>query len=286
MSYVASRIREARSALQAAQHRRAIQLCEQARANERPTDAQLAEIFGLLGVAHAALGEHETALAFLKRADRSLETLAAAKDAYRELGLEGDPAAVFERGEARGRRRRRERIAYVVVALLVSPFLVGCCICFGSDAWVGAVGGLLVPGMERMREAQEAGAEAGRGATVATCEDTFMTGLASCSDETATEDLAPCAYETIFHQGCLSTAGGWDEFCADLAPPEVQELTARWAQQRCEARAAERGVAGERAGRFVRSCTTSVTMLAYYCRSPDLRPRETDGLDYDDSLYE
>ena len=129
MFHSSERLRQAREALSRQEYRRAIQLCEQVRSNERVSDAQLFEIFGMLGRAHVGVGEHQAALSFLKRAEDDAKNVAAARAAYAELGLPGDPAAHFEQAAARRSRRRRARIGGFVAALIVLPILAGCCFC-------------------------------------------------------------------------------------------------------------------------------------------------------------
>ncbi len=291
MSTAKERIRDARSALEQGQHRRAVQLCEQARANEKLSEAQLTEIFALLGRAHVALGEHDTALAFLKRTDRTAETLAAAKEAYAALELEGDPADVFERGDERKRKRRRARMAAVIGALVASPFVVGCCFCLATGQLAGPLAQFYYgPEMERMNGAHEAGEEAGRRGTVATCESVLMTGLAECSAQ-ADDDLRACVTASITFQACLSTTSGWEAYCTDVPPAEPAEAARLAMERRCGTRAGELGLEGERRERFTQLCASMLSAMPYYCSDPEMRPTETpDDLGYDDyddyELYE
>lgn len=284
MSYVAERIREARDAMSAGNFRRVVQICEQLRANEKPNDAQLAEIFALLGGAHVALGEHETALIFLKRADRTADTAAAAKHACRELGLEGDVSEFFELGDARQRLRRRARIGWVIGALISFPLLGSCCFCLFWNS-VGAMGLFdLTTWAEQYEAAQQAGMEAGRSGTVVTCEQLLASELAQCTAGAEEAEAAGClSFASSFH-GCLMTTSGWDAYCLDVPPPYPHRAANEWARARCDAHAARLGLTGERADIVSRMCLASLSSIPVYCADPEMRPREHGG--YDEEVFD
>lgn len=270
-----------------------MQLCEQARANERLTEAQLVEIFALLGRAHVGLGEHETALAFLRRTERSPETLAAAREAYDALELDGDPAEVFERDDERRRARRRRRIGWVVGVLVASPLVLGCVLCLMTGQVAGPLGHLFFgPDVERFRAARDVGEEAGRGGTVSTCESLLMTDLAACSAEVEPEsELGECFEASLTFHACLSTTSGWEAYCTAIPPAEPFEAARLAMERRCAARAVELGLEGERGARFTELCGLMLGSMPLFCADPEMRPRERgDDLGYDEyddyELYE
>ena len=79
-------LREARAALEAGDPREAARLTHQVRAEDSVHRGLLPEIWSILAVATVALGEHDEALAYIKRAPRTPEVVAAAIRCYAALG--------------------------------------------------------------------------------------------------------------------------------------------------------------------------------------------------------
>jgi Flp pilus assembly protein TadD len=102
-------LREVREALAAGNAREAARLAHVMRSSADMSPEQLAELWGLLGVATAELGDHEQALSYLRRAPRG-DAVDAATRASLEALDRHDELAEVSRGQTlrkppTGRRR-------------------------------------------------------------------------------------------------------------------------------------------------------------------------------------
>jgi hypothetical protein len=212
-------LREAKALVERREWRLAIQRCELIRSRSRVPESVLVE-----------LGSYEEALSFLKRAARTPATVVAAERCFRELELDGDPLAIFEREADRRVRRKRRVWTVALVAVLAVP-LLACCV------WIGwSMLGAYSAGTEMMAEYERGrmeGVEAGRTLSAAACVERSIERALACG-EPDTEEGGACAMRVnAFREGCFMVASDRDAYCAGLPPAgEVEDPV----QDRCDGR--------------------------------------------------
>ncbi len=109
-------LREGWAALQQGNPREAARLCHQMRADAHLSPEQLREVWALLGVSTTALGEHEEALGYLRRAPRTPDVDAATRECLIALGREHELEEVGAEQTHRRVRSPGRRWLWVVVA--------------------------------------------------------------------------------------------------------------------------------------------------------------------------
>lgn len=274
-------IREARAALETGDACGAIRVCEQARAHARVSEDELAQLFALLGRAHVALGEHETALTFLKRADDDADAREAARVAHEALHELFDAGAFFERATLRAKRKRMRRIALVAGAIVLLPVLLVCGTC-GYRAYDGYA---MINGFpEALDRAVREGEALGRSGTAGDCIDRTVTDLAGCVPSfTSGAPTVPCTVLYARNDRCL-TVTDWTAFCETVPPPTldsdapIDDATPHapdvepWARAQCAAHPARTTLEGEDRDLFDTWCAALLTPIPLQCRDPSLRP--------------
>jgi hypothetical protein len=275
-------VRDAEAALAAGDYRGAIRLCEQARTLERLSAQRLARLFGVLGRAYVALGEHDNALSYLKRADVTPATRAAARAALEALGQDDDPR-FFERAEARAQKVRKRRFTTIGTAVLIGSLVVvagGATLCLGLVVpWVIEVPLLIADISEETQRAAREGEVRGRAGDLGDCVEQAMVDLERCAPEIAgPRPRGSCIALNVGYRTCIAVTD-WTGYCADL--PAREPLTAEspfplsepWAEEECRARADRARLTADASATFRRTCVVLLADLPSVCASPALRPR-------------
>ncbi len=271
-------LREAAAALDSGDFRRAIQLSEQVRSLERVSGAELVQIFGLLGRAYVGLGENETALSYLRRADRDTQTVAATRRAFEALGYEDDPS-FFEQADARAKKKSVRRLLLLGAAVVLVPVVL---VCGGIIYVIGSAystGADMSAGYAR---AVQEGAARGRAGNVGDCVGHAMHEMAQCAPELgSTTPTSACIAYSAGYEACVGSTE-WREFCASVPPPALHEDGARsdgpqpladpWVEAECERGAARAGLTGQALSSFQLLCDGLLGDLPAQCATPSLRP--------------
>jgi Zn-dependent protease len=118
----------ARQAFDEGRFKDAARLAQQARALDRVPPGELEKIWEILGLANAELGEHEEALAYLRRAPRTAATIAATRQVLAALGREPEAEEeqrVVWQGGNQGRHMNRWLIGALSFIALAITLLFG-----------------------------------------------------------------------------------------------------------------------------------------------------------------
>jgi stage IV sporulation protein FB len=118
-------MRNAIAAFDEGNFREAARLAQQARALEQLSPAQLEKIWEILGRATAELGEHEEALAYLRRARPTDATRAATEQALAALGRDGEIGEYRAQWQGGSARRAPNMAGWLIGALGFIVFAVG-----------------------------------------------------------------------------------------------------------------------------------------------------------------
>ena len=110
-------LKRAKEAYQAQDFQEAARLCQQIRAERNLSDKVLNEVWAILGVSSARLGEHEPALRYLRRAPQRRDVIEATVECLHMLDRQPELDALLDSDDFKKiPRERREQILSVLQA--------------------------------------------------------------------------------------------------------------------------------------------------------------------------